>query len=60
MGQLHPDHLRAEVGVAIDEVGGDLAGGDDLGLAVDVGEEGVQRLDPLFQPARQALPFGLG
>ena len=58
--QLDARHLRPEIRVAVDEVGGNDAGPEDLAGAVDVGEEGVERLDPLLEAARRgaAIPPG--
>ena len=60
MRRPQPDHLRPEVGIAIDEVGGNDSGLEDVAGAVDVGEEEVQRPDPLLEAARQAAPFRPG
>ncbi len=53
-----PAHLRAEIGIAVDEVGRDFPGRDDLARAVDVGEKHVQRLDALVQTGLEFRPFG--
>ncbi len=60
VGQLQPGHLGPVVGVAVDEVGGDDAGAQDLGRPVDVGEEDVERPHPLLEAAGKALPLGAG
>ena len=65
-GDLHVDvvrhllaaHLGAEGGIAEDQIVGHDAGAQDLAGAVDVAEEGVERLDPLGEAFLQGAPFG--
>ena len=54
---LEIDHLGPEVRVAEDQVGRDDAGLHDLARAVEVGQEHVQRLDPLDQARLELRPF---
>ena len=51
-------HLGPVALVLQHQRGRDLAGPQDLLLAVDIAEEGVQRPHPLPQPGRHAVPFG--
>ena len=55
--QLDAHHFRAERRVLVDEILRHDAGADDLGLGVDVGEEGVERGDALGQASREQRPF---
>jgi hypothetical protein len=50
-------HLGPEALVAGHEFLGDAARAQDLAPVVDVGEEGVQRLDALLEPARELPPL---
>ena len=58
--RVDADHRRLVGLVAVDEVGRDDAGPDDLGAVVDVVEEGVERPRPLLHPALELAPLGLG
>ena len=53
-----PAHLRAEGGIAEDEIVGHDAGAQDFARTVDVLDEGVERIDALGQPFFQEPPFG--
>ena len=55
-----PAHLRTEIGIAIDEIGRNLAGGNDLAVAIDVSEEHVQRFDALDETSFELGPFRPG
>ena len=59
MGRAAPRHLRAEMRVAEDKVIGHHAGAQDLAGAVNVREEGVDRLHALHEAAFQQPPFAL-
>ncbi len=52
-----PAHFRAEGGIAVDEIVGNDAGAQDVARAVDVLDEGVERLDALGEALLQQPPF---
>ncbi len=54
------DRLQPEVRVAPDQVGRHDPGAQAFLGAIEVGQEGVQRLDPLAQAALEMGPFALG
>ena len=60
VGRPTPGHLRAESRVLVDHVCGDDAGLDDLGGAVEVGEQAVERGDALRQALFKHRPFRPG
>ncbi len=60
VGNAAPVHLGPEARVPEDQVLRHDAGLQAFALAVDVGEEGVQRIHALGEPLLQDLPFGLG
>ena len=53
-----PDHLRPVALILQHQRSGDLAGAQDLLLAIDIAEEGVEGADPLAQPGGEPVPFG--
>ena len=55
--RAHAGDLRAELRIAEDEVLRQHALLEDAALAIDIVEEGVDRIDPLHQPFGQARPF---
>ena len=59
-GHQHALHLRAELGIAIDQVARHDAGVQDGLAMVDVLDEAVQRRDPLHQPLLHARPLAGG
>ncbi len=56
-GNVEADHLAAEVARAEDELGRDDAGLEDLLAVVDVGEEEVERAQPLLEAPLDRLPL---
>ena len=56
-GTSNPDHLAPEVPRAEDEVGRHDPGLEDLLAVVDVGEEEVERAEPLLEAALDHLPL---
>ena len=58
--RVDADHRRLVGLVAVDEIGGDDPGADDLGAMVDVVEEGVQRPGALLHAALQPAPLAFG
>ena len=57
VGRAQANHLGPELRVALDELARNDAGPQDFLRAIDVGQKGVQRLDPLDQAFLEAHPF---
>ena len=55
--RVHADHLRQEGIILRDQVFGYAPCPQNLLAMIDVMQKGVQRLDTLFDPAREGAPF---